>query len=130
MPAQRIYAVFISIEATENNNTYVYFKCYETIVPDIAKFETNELYKSIYISEDPAEAFEPYLNIENITGGIVNGRTVNKIPTRTVATIECNRIGVGLDFNLICGNSSFPQNREEALDAYFNNNGRFIILYV
>ena len=122
------YAVFISINARENNDTYVYLKEYETEVPDIARFKTNELYKSIFIDNNQYEAFSPYINRENEIGPFIDGRSQRKIPTRVIANIEESRVGStdNVNFDMLSGNSSFPQDREEAINAYLYNNGMFI----
>ena len=125
MPSTTIYSVLISVEATEHNDTYVYLKEYNSLPPDIDRFGSNELYKSIYISEDRNEAFGEYLKICNFDA--ILGRLVNKVPTRLVAAIETLRkYNDGIDFSsTLCGNSTFPQDKTKAETAYATNHGMF-----
>lgn len=122
MPSTTQYAVFISVDATKDNDTYVYLKEYNGLPPDIDRFGSNELYKSVYISEDRHDAFHEYLNI--CAFDEERGRLVNKVPTRLVAAIETLRaFNSNVNFLFLSGNGCFPQNKEAAEGAYMNNHG-------
>ena len=122
MPSTTQYAVFISVDASKDNDTYVYLKAYDGLPPDVDRFGSNELYKSVYISEDRHDAFHEYLSICPFDEE--RGRLVNKVPTRLVAAIETLRtLNSNVDFMFLSGNGHFPQNKEAAENAYMNNHG-------